>query len=195
LVALKIQKSAQHYTEAAEDEIKLLSSARSKDPGGQKFVVKLLDSFSLQGPHGRRTGIARKIVALSTSVFPFTPCFRMFSCLSPDICMVFEVLGESSLRWIQRYHYRGLPFSLVQTMARHALTGLAFLHDECGIIHTDLKPENLILLRHNPCALSPAWGSHQLASCSFLVDCSIFLRFRFSCQSIWPKFGASERPS
>ena len=86
---------------------------------------------------------------------PLTP-FCILSYLFPDICMVFEVLGESSLRWIQRYHYRGLPFPLVQTMARHALTGLAFLHDECGIIHTDLKPENLILLRHNPCALPPA---------------------------------------
>lgn len=54
LVALKIQKSAAQYTEAAEDEIDLLSTCQKLDPAGDKFVVGLLDNFVLYGPHGKR---------------------------------------------------------------------------------------------------------------------------------------------
>lgn len=56
-VALKIVKSAKHYTETAYDEIKLLSrvvSAKASSPY-RKYVVELLDSFEHRGPHGKRT--------------------------------------------------------------------------------------------------------------------------------------------
>lgn len=54
LVALKIQKSASQYTEAAKDEIKLLTQIKEADPEGKHFVVSLLEHFSLHGPHGKR---------------------------------------------------------------------------------------------------------------------------------------------
>ena len=51
---MQIQKSAKHYTEAAQDEIKLLSEIRNGD-GGQRrqHCVQLRDSFEHAGPHGR----------------------------------------------------------------------------------------------------------------------------------------------
>jgi serine/threonine-protein kinase SRPK3 len=67
------------------------------------------------------------------------------------MCLIFEVLGENLLHWIKRYHYRGLPLVMVQTIARQSLTALAYLHDQCHIIHTDLKPENILLTRQFPC--------------------------------------------
>jgi len=54
LVALKIQKSASQYTEAALDEIELLGVAQKNDPAGEKYVVQLLDHFFVYGPHGKR---------------------------------------------------------------------------------------------------------------------------------------------
>ena len=42
-------------------------------------------------------------------------------------------------------HYRGAPLPLVKMIARDALRGLHFLHTQCGIVHTDIKPENLVL--------------------------------------------------
>lgn len=63
--------------------------------------------------------------------------------------MVFEVLGENLLSLIKRYDYRGIPLPLVREISRHILRGLDYLHTEAGIIHTDLKPENIVLKRRS----------------------------------------------
>ncbi|KAL1557673.1 non-specific serine/threonine protein kinase [Salvia divinorum] len=52
-VALKVQKSAQHYTEAAMDEITILKQIAEGDPEDKKCVVKLLDHFKHSGPNGQ----------------------------------------------------------------------------------------------------------------------------------------------
>ena len=52
----QVQKSAEHYTEAARDEIQLLVAVASKaaaNPSGAAACVRLLDSFDHRGPHGR----------------------------------------------------------------------------------------------------------------------------------------------
>ena len=38
----------------------------------------------------------------------------------------------------------GIPTFLVQQIIRQMLQGLDFLHTECHLIHTDLKPENIM---------------------------------------------------
>ncbi|KAJ2842434.1 serine/threonine protein kinase, CMGC, partial [Coemansia erecta] len=54
-VALKIVKSAAHYTEAALDEIELCSRTMTiREPHvGRDYVAKMLDSFEYSGPNGR----------------------------------------------------------------------------------------------------------------------------------------------
>ncbi|TWU71343.1 serine/threonine protein kinase, CMGC group [Metarhizium rileyi] len=116
-VALKVVRSAAHYTETAIDEIKLLNrivQARPDHPG-RKHVVSLLDSFDHKGPHGTH------------------------------VCMVFEVLGENLLGLIKKWNHRGIPMPLVKQITKQVLMGLDYLHRECGIIHTDLKPENVLI--------------------------------------------------
>ena len=178
-VALKVQKSAPHYTEAARDEIDILARAadefavddgeaeeersrRHHRPGrarrqreeaakaaeaaeaaqaargggageggtnrpatlprhpGSKCVVKLLDSFEHDGPNGRH------------------------------VCMAFEVLGDNLLALIKRYDYRGVPLRAVKAVCRDVLLGLDYLHARKKLIHTDLKPETVLLLEPLP---------------------------------------------
>ena len=116
-VALKVVRSAAHYTETAVDEIKLLQKIVQANPShpGKKHVVSLLDSFNHKGPHGEH------------------------------VCMVFEVLGENLLGLIKRWNHRGIPMPLVKQITKQVLLGLDYLHRECGIIHTDLKPENVLI--------------------------------------------------
>lgn len=62
-----------------------------------------------------------------------------------DVCMVFEVLGNNLLELIKRYDYRGIPVKIVKSLMRDVLTALDYLHTICNVIHTDLKPENVLL--------------------------------------------------
>eukprot|EP01038_Epipyxis_sp_PR26KG_P006518 gene6518-8958_t len=123
-VALKIQKSASHYREAAMDEIELLNcvnktaaSVRSitNDVNFDPCVVTLVDHFDHVGPNGKH------------------------------VCMAFERLGENLLKVIKRYNYRGIPLPIVKNFVRQICQGLDFLHRHCHIIHTDLKPENILI--------------------------------------------------
>lgn len=62
--------------------------------------------------------------------------------------MVFEILGVNLLEIMKRYDYRGIPLPLVRKIAKQILIGLDYIHRICKIIHTDLKPENVILALH-----------------------------------------------
>jgi len=53
-VALKIIKSAQHYTDAARDEITLLKQIADGDVNNDRCVVHLVDWFEHRGPNGKR---------------------------------------------------------------------------------------------------------------------------------------------
>ena len=80
-------------------------------------MVTLLDSFDHQGPHGTH------------------------------VCMTFPVLGDTLLDVIKRFDYRGAPLAFVKRMSRDVLLALDYLHARKKIIHTDLKPENVLLTK------------------------------------------------
>ncbi|XP_068600077.1 LOW QUALITY PROTEIN: SRSF protein kinase 1a [Brachionichthys hirsutus] len=121
-VAMKVVKSAEHYTETAVDEIKLLRSVRNSDPNdpNREMVVQLLDDFKISGVNGTH------------------------------VCMVFEVLGHHLLKWIIKSNYQGLPLPCVKSILRQVLQGLDYLHTKCQIIHTDIKPENILMSVDEP---------------------------------------------
>lgn len=113
--ALKVVKSASRYAETARDEIRLLRKVMAANPShpGRDYIVSYLDSFQHVGPE------------------------------ETHICMVFEPLGENLLALIERNKAKGVPRSLVKAIAKQIILGLQYLHDECDLVHTDIKPENI----------------------------------------------------
>lgn len=112
--AMKIQKSAASYSEAAYDEIKLLSEIMEADPHKNRCCARLNDYFKHVGPNGTH------------------------------VCMVFDVYGENLLSLMERYEYRGIPLPIVKCISRQVLIALDHINS-IDIIHTDLKPENVLL--------------------------------------------------
>merc|ERR1712215_277348 len=98
-VALKVVKSAAHYTETALDEIKLLKCVRETEETNpfRKRTVQLLDDFKISGINGTH------------------------------VCMVFEVLGHNLLKFIIRSNYQGIPLMNVKIMMKQVLEGLDYL--------------------------------------------------------------------
>jgi serine/threonine-protein kinase SRPK3 len=82
VAALKIQKSAKRYTEAAQDEVQMLlhlstcNGVQRPSAAGQGCVITLLDHFFHHGTNGKH------------------------------MCMVFEVMGQSLLSLIKHFNYR-----------------------------------------------------------------------------------------
>lgn len=105
-VALKIVKSASHFTETALDEIKLLKDVRDTDPIDPKRnkTVQLLNDFKISGINGLH------------------------------VCMVFEVLGHNLLKLIIKSNYRGIPRNNVKRIIRQVLEGLDYLHNKCKMM-------------------------------------------------------------
>jgi len=59
-------------------------------------------------------------------------------------CLVFESLGPSLYDFMKRHDYRPFPMICIQDFAVQLLETLEFLHS-FGLIHTDLKIENILL--------------------------------------------------
>lgn len=140
-VAIKIMKSAKHYLEASYDEVLTsitqieilqkvaknalnpawLASLKDYEKDKKKYdrddchVLNLLNAFIHKGPYGNH------------------------------FCMVFEILGINLWEVLKKYDCKGLPINIVKEITRQVLMGLDFLNRICRVIHTDLKPENVLL--------------------------------------------------
>ena len=56
-----------------------------------------------------------------------------------------QVLGHNLLKFIIRSNYQGINLTNVKIMMKQVLEGLDYLHTKCKIIHTDIKPENVLV--------------------------------------------------
>ncbi|KAH9440195.1 hypothetical protein Pst134EB_030823 [Puccinia striiformis f. sp. tritici] len=116
-VCLKVSKSSKFFTDAAKAEIEFNSRISSANPAhrGNRHLVSLLDHFNHDGPNGTH------------------------------VCMVFEVLGDNLLAFKNRCKRNRIPAHIVRKIGRQILLAVDYLHGDCGIIHTDLKPDNVLI--------------------------------------------------
>ena len=142
-VCIKIQKAAQQYIDAAYDEVEILQELANHN--FDKKWINSLKEYYKDDPEKLKdleTVENTKIVQLLNSFIYHGQNGRHF-------CMVFEIVGVTLLELIKRYNYKGIPLPFIRIITKQILIGLDFLHRICHIIHTDLKPENVLVCLTN----------------------------------------------
>ena len=142
-VAIKIQKSAQQYIDAAYDEVEILQELANHnfDPSW----IKSLKEYYKDEPE-----ILEELESVEhTNIVQLLNSFIYYGQNGRHFCMVFEIVGVTLLELIKRYNYKGIPLPFIRIITKQILIGLDFLHRICHIIHTDLKPENVLVCLTN----------------------------------------------
>ncbi|KAH0998771.1 hypothetical protein HUJ05_003135 [Dendroctonus ponderosae] len=82
---------------------------------GYKNIVQMVDTFKLISENGVHNAIS------------------------------LEIMGPSLLHLLMQSDFRGIQVAAVRRIIFQVLRGLTYLHEECHIIHTDIKPENILI--------------------------------------------------
>ncbi|KAI0109230.1 serine kinase [Nemania sp. FL0031] len=99
------------------DILRHLASMAAKSPGnlGANHIMGLQDEFEHPGPNGSH------------------------------VCLVFKPMGPDMSHYRKLFSRAKLPIPVAKKVTKELLTALAFLHDSCQVIHTDTKPQNILI--------------------------------------------------
>ena len=136
-VAIKIQKSAQQTINVAYDEVEILTEIE-KHINDEKWI-KSLNKYWENEPEKLKKGNNKE----HTQIMHLLNSFIYHGQNGKHFCLVFEIMGMSLSNIIKKFNYKGIPLHLVKIITKQILIGLDYLHRFCGVIHTDLKPENI----------------------------------------------------
>ncbi|KAH7888965.1 kinase-like domain-containing protein [Phlebopus sp. FC_14] len=115
-VALKILTADTFDGEKDSFELDILQCISNQSSDpGTSHVLGLLDEFRHVGPNGQH------------------------------VCLVFKPMDPDMVRCRRLFPQLRIPIPIAKKMSRDLVAALVFLHDTCSVIHTDIKPQNILV--------------------------------------------------
>ncbi|EAN90089.1 putative protein kinase [Trypanosoma cruzi] len=137
LVAVKVAKSRALFEQQSILEAEMLVYI-----GAQTAPQQNRDSGVLEGPTATTSATEPpesdprcKYVA---KVFAHGMCYGHH-------CIVMERCGANLFEFLKSHDFRGFPMYQIQAVGRKILLALMLLHEQCHVVHGDIKPENVLL--------------------------------------------------
>jgi serine/threonine protein kinase len=124
---IKIQKEDSLSNEAAQDEIKFFQRLK-------ELQVPQVPQVPQAGGEGNNSSESIPIVNMIDN---FTYCNSLH-------CIVLPLYECNVQKFMSKNYPNGLPWALANKIIKHVLQACEFMHKN-GIIHTDIKPENILL--------------------------------------------------
>jgi len=111
----------------------------------EMVAVKILKNHPLYARQGQvEAGILRRLSEERSEEHNIVRYYEFFQ-HHRHTCLVFELLKQSLHDFVKRRHFQPMPLHCVRPIAQQLLVALVKLRS-LGIIHTDLKPENIMLV-------------------------------------------------
>jgi serine/threonine protein kinase len=139
LVAIKIVKNKPAYTRQAAVELDVFRALtkRQENVASSSMSQNRLSVSPNNSVDGTVTSREAKWDYMVDLV-----CYFVYK---SHLCLVFELLGLNLYEVLKQRQFRGLPLSVVRTLVKQAVGGVAELAKK-SIVHCDLKPENILLV-------------------------------------------------
>ncbi|KAF2765741.1 non-specific serine/threonine protein kinase [Teratosphaeria nubilosa] len=115
--------------------IKILSNGQCAREEGAESELAILKRIAQANPRHKGWHFVRN----------FADSFHVNGISAPNLCLVFEPLREPLWLYQRRYIGGVIPSEILKILLHMILHGLDYLHTECQLIHTDLKPDNIII--------------------------------------------------
>ncbi|KAI9713116.1 MAG: hypothetical protein M1820_001101 [Bogoriella megaspora] len=124
-VAIKFKNCDHVNEESAEHELDISQHIATADPSSTGFgaVRTVEDDFEAETHYGKHK------------------------------CLVYLPMRESLCTYRQRFEDNKLPVPILKAYSKILLLGLSYLHSTCGVVHTDLKLENILVTFEDPSVL------------------------------------------
>lgn len=105
-------------------------------------ILKNHPSYARQGQI--EVSILQRLSQESADEYNFVKAYECFSHKN-HTCLVFEILEQNLYDFIKRNKFSPLPLKCIRPVLQQVLTALSKLK-QLGLIHADLKPENIMLV-------------------------------------------------
>lgn len=142
-------------------------SANAKKYVTIKINVNTLTTDFLQG----RREIAKKLATTNKAhrgynhVRFMLDTFSIKSKHGEHLCIVYDVLREPIDECMSKMQNSLFNSDKLRKLLPSLLYGLDYMHAECGVVHTDLKPDNIMMgLGYDPNAILDRFVAHQVAN-------------------------------